>query len=632
MIRSLLIQPRHSTLLWIAALPVLYLISRYNYNLFHGLVDGISITIAASVFMIIWNGRRILDNDYFLYIGISFLFFAFLDFMHVLGNKNMGVFPEYGNLGPALYIATRYILSISLLIAPLFIKRKLNSLLMFAIYSLVTLFVLLSIFYWKIFPVCIVEGVGLTPFKVISDYIICFILLGAIGLLLINRRSFDSSVFLRVVSSIILFIATGVAFTLYADPFGVMNAVGHFLQIASFYIVYLAIIESSITKPQDVLYRKLKQSEEELAAKVRHLDHANLELRQEINERRRMEEALRESEERHRLISEASADIIWVLDVESKRFKYVSPSITRLRGYTQEEALAQPFGSALTPESAKRTNELLAARVSQFLSGKPMPLHFMDEMDQLRKDGSIIHTEVTTNYLLNMQGKLEVVGVTRDVSDRKRAEEALRESEERHRSIFENSLDGIILSFPNGQILAANPSACRMHGYTEEEMRLLGREGITDQSDLRLRQQIEERSRTGRWRGEIIHIRKDGTRFPCETSTAIFRDKQGRESSVVIIRDITDRRLAEEALRKAHDEMELRVKERTAELVRKNQELQEFAFVASHDLNEPLRKIQAFGSLLEAKSADRLDAEQRNYISRITGAANRMQELLGGSA
>jgi HD-GYP domain-containing protein (c-di-GMP phosphodiesterase class II) len=279
----------------VLALLVLYVISRYNYNLFHSLADGVSIVIAACVFTIIWNGRRIVDNDYFLYVGIAFLFFAFWDLLHLLGNKNMGVFPQYGNLGPALYIVSRYILSISLLIAPLFINRKLNTTLMYAAYSLVTLLILLSIFSWYIFPVCIVDGVGLTPFKVVSDYIICLILLGAIGLLLINRRSFDSRVLRLIVSSIILSIATGLAFTLYADPFGIMNAIGHFFQIASFYLIYLAFIETSLTKPQDILYQKLKKNEEILTEYVNQLNDANAVLEKEVAERKQAEEALLES-------------------------------------------------------------------------------------------------------------------------------------------------------------------------------------------------------------------------------------------------------------------------------------------------------------------------------------------------
>jgi PAS domain-containing protein len=305
MIKNYVTSPKYRTAIFLAlALSAFYFISRHNYNLFHSFADGVSIVIAACVFTIIWNGRRIVDNDYFLYVGIAFLFFAFWDLMHLLGNKNMGVFPEYGNLGPALYIVSRYILSISLLIAPLFINRKLNTAIIFAVYSLVTLFVLLSIFYWHIFPVCIVEGVGLTPFKVVSDYIICLILLGAIGLLLINRRSFEPRVLWIIIFSIILSIATGLAFTLYADPFGIMNAIGHFFQIASFYMIYLAFIETSLNKPQDILYQKLKRNEEMLAENVKQLNNANAVLEQEVAERKRAEEALRKNEERFRLLFE----------------------------------------------------------------------------------------------------------------------------------------------------------------------------------------------------------------------------------------------------------------------------------------------------------------------------------------
>ncbi len=118
------------------AFMVLYILSRYNYNLFHGLADIFTIVIAGTVFVVAWNSRESVDNDYLLYVGIGFLAFCFLDLFHVLGNKNMGVFPEYGNLGPALYIASRYVLSISLVTAPLFINRKLRVASVFAAYFL----------------------------------------------------------------------------------------------------------------------------------------------------------------------------------------------------------------------------------------------------------------------------------------------------------------------------------------------------------------------------------------------------------------------------------------------------------------------------------------------------------------
>ncbi len=325
----------------VSVLPVVYFISRYNYNLFHSFADGATIVIAASAFTIIWNSRHRVDNDYFLYTGIAFLFFAFLDAMHLLGNKNMGIFPEYGNLGPTFYIASRYVLSVSLLIAPLFINRKVNTTVVFSVYSVVTLLILLSIFYWKIFPACIVEGVGLTPFKVVSDYVICLILLGAIVLLLINRRSFDPRVLRIIVSSIILSIATGLTFTLYTDPFGITNLVGHLFQIASFYLVYLAFIETSLTKPQEILFRKLKQNEEKLTENVRQLDNANAELNQEIAERKRAEEELHRQREWLSVTLASIGDAVIATDTDG-RITFMNPVAEALTGWKLPEASQKP--------------------------------------------------------------------------------------------------------------------------------------------------------------------------------------------------------------------------------------------------------------------------------------------------
>ena len=249
---------------WILLAVGLYFISRANYPLFHSIADTATIFIAAGVFVVVWNRRRILDNHYYLFVGIAFLFFALLDFMHMLGNRGMGVFPAYGNLGPTFYIASRYVLGVSLLLAPLFIRRKLNTGLMLASYSVLTAFILLSVFTWRVFPVTFVEGVGLTPFKIISDYIICLILAAATFLLLVNRRAFDPVMLRLMVGSLVLSIATGLAFTLYVDPFGITNAVGHFFQIASFFLVYLAVVETALTRPHDILYRNLTQRKEEV--------------------------------------------------------------------------------------------------------------------------------------------------------------------------------------------------------------------------------------------------------------------------------------------------------------------------------------------------------------------------------
>ena len=139
-------------------------------------------------------------------------------------------------------------------------------------------------------------------------------------------------------------------------------------------------------------------------------------------------------------------------------------------------------------------------------------------------------------------------GLEQSLAERKRTEDALRESEERYRLLFDTSMDAVFLTVPDGRILAANRAACDMFGRTEEELRRLGRGAVVDASDPRLAAAIEERARTGRFCGELTFMRSDGTKFPAELSTAIFHDHMGESRTSMVIRDITARKRAEESL------------------------------------------------------------------------------------
>ncbi len=145
-------------------------------------------------------------------------------------------------------------------------------------------------------------------------------------------------------------------------------------------------------------------------------------------------------------------------------------------------------------------------------------------------------------------GKERFLNIGMDITRCKRTEALFRESEEELQSLFENSLDAILLTAPDGRIFKANPAACRMFGRSEEEICRLGRDGVVDTSDPRLTTLMEERSRTGRWKGEINHKRKDGAIFPTELSTALFFDPSGKVRTSMVIRDISERKRIEKAL------------------------------------------------------------------------------------
>jgi diguanylate cyclase (GGDEF)-like protein/hemerythrin-like metal-binding protein/PAS domain S-box-containing protein len=154
-------------------------------------------------------------------------------------------------------------------------------------------------------------------------------------------------------------------------------------------------------------------------------------IRRERRERAAREMAvaeLRESESKFRFIAENSGDVIWVMDIASWHSTYVSPSVYRLRGYTGEEAMAQPVEAVMTPESLQRVKSILAEAIGRWEAGERTDAVRVVELDQPHKDGHLIATEVVATLHANAQGKLvSVLGVTRDITERKRAEQAIRQ-------------------------------------------------------------------------------------------------------------------------------------------------------------------------------------------------------------
>lgn len=276
---------------------LLYLARQYNYLLFHGFAEIFSIVVAANIFFLAWNSRRFLENDYLLFIGISYIFVAGLDLIHTFAFPGMGIFTGFGtNLTVELWIAVRYVHAISFLMAPLFFHRKLRVNLAIGGYIVVATLLMVSIFVWDIFPDCYVEGVGITSFKKISEYVISLIFIGSIALLTRNARHFEKRVLTLLVASTITMVASELAFTLYIGVTDLPNMIGHYLKIVSFYLVYQALIVTGLEKPFDLLFVNLKRSETALRHAHNGLEvkveERTLELKQSIGELERSNEEL----------------------------------------------------------------------------------------------------------------------------------------------------------------------------------------------------------------------------------------------------------------------------------------------------------------------------------------------------
>ncbi|MDH3328360.1 MAG: ATP-binding protein [Desulfobulbaceae bacterium] len=240
----------------------LYICSQYNFLLFHILVEIFSIIIAFGIFIVAWNSRHLQKNQYLLFLGIAFFFVGLLDLVHTLAYKGMMLFPNHDTPDTAtqLWIIARYTESLSLLIAPFFLSRKMKPVQVISIYSLIT-GLLLWLLYVDIFPVCFVEGSGLTLFKIINEYIISAILVGAFFMLHANRERFSRGILHLISASIILSIGSELAFTFYISVYGISNIVGHFFKFISFYLIYKALVETGLKDPYEFLFRELTESE-----------------------------------------------------------------------------------------------------------------------------------------------------------------------------------------------------------------------------------------------------------------------------------------------------------------------------------------------------------------------------------
>jgi PAS domain S-box-containing protein len=292
----------------------LYLTRLYSFLLFHSLAELFSIVVAWGIFVLAWNARQQLENHYFLLVGIASLFIGGIDLLHTLAYKGMGVFPGFdANLPTQLWIAARYLQSLSLLVAPFFIHRKLKPWLTAAVFAVVTILLVGSIFLWGIFPDCYVEGQGLTPFKKASEYVISLILLLSLVRLLQWREAFDPKVLRLLGWCIVATIISELAFTFYVGVYDFSNMMGHYFKIGAFFLLHIGIIETGFRKPYDLIFRELKQSEE----------------------------LLQEGQKHFRTVADFTYACEYWLRPDGS-WAYVSPSCERITGYSAEEFAQDP--------------------------------------------------------------------------------------------------------------------------------------------------------------------------------------------------------------------------------------------------------------------------------------------------
>jgi len=254
----------YRTVFAITLLTIIFGISiSYNYLLFHTLVELFSIIVAFAVFTVTWNSRKMLDSNYLYFQGITYLFVGALDLMHTITFKGMNIIVDPIYYSNQFWIATRSMEAIALVVGFKFMvqKKKLNADLVFAGYGTITTLIMLSILVWKIFPICFVDGVGQTPFKIYAEYTIIMILLLGAALLVKFKTKFEPSIYQSLILSVTFAIFSEFCFTLYVSNYSASNAVGHCAKLVTFFFTYKAVVEKGFIKPTTLIFKNLSDSE-----------------------------------------------------------------------------------------------------------------------------------------------------------------------------------------------------------------------------------------------------------------------------------------------------------------------------------------------------------------------------------
>ena len=519
---------------WVLILFGLYLTSLYSYLLFHSTAEIFSIVVACGVFMVAWNSRRFLDNNYLLFIGIAYLFVAVLDLIHTLAYTGMGVFPSYTttNLPTQLWISARYVESLSLLIAPFLLKRRLRTNFVFVGFTAASVFLLCSIFLWNVFPDCFIEGMGLTSFKKISEYTICFILLVSTGLLIQRREAFDKGVLRLLIGSLFLTIGSELFFTFYVHAYGLSNLIGHFFKIISFYLIYRAIIQTGLVRPYDLLFRNLK-----------------------------------ESEACYRAVVEDQTELICRFTPEMA-VTFVNEAFCKYFDKRPDALVGHPFAIPFTSEDCAEFKKFLAS-----VSSKNRTATYEHRLIEPNSETRWLQWSIRP--LMDEKGQVfEFQLVGRDITEHKKADEAVLESEKKYRDLVESMNEVMVSLKSDGVLTYASPAIESLIGRLPSEVIGQHFSEFLFSEDLPRLEESFRRILTGdRAANDYRVLTKSGEIRWMHTSSRPIYDGDLIIGVHSLLSDITDRKRAEEALEKARDELEQRVLERTSELAEANKQL-----------------------------------------------------------
>jgi PAS domain S-box-containing protein len=474
----------------------------HQYLLAHTLIELFGIAVAVAIFSIGWSTRKIARHSFFLVIAVVSLCTATMDCLHVLSYKGMNVFTLDVNIPTQFWIAARYLESLAYLAGAVMLARQrtVRAWPILISFSLLTTLLIASIVPLGIFPVALVAKVGLTPFKIYSEYVIAAFFCGAFAILWWQRVAMNPIVMRWLLVSLLLKTLAELMFTLYGtDVHGMYNALGHILRGDATIALYVALVYASLEMPYQTLFREVG-----------------------------------ESAQRYRMLAEATIEGIVMSNHQG--IIDINPQFTKMSGYQPQELLGRSLLELVHPDDHDYVEHQ-----------KRVDAAYAYEFRLIRKDGAVVDVEALGSSATHHQGPLRIT-VLRDITQQKAADRQLHLLS----SALESVANGVAITNADGQVLWVNPAFTRLTGYDRDEViggnpRIL-QSGLTDP---RVYAEMWDTILCGApWQGEIVNRRKDGTRYTEEmTITPVYAADGEIAYFVAVKQDVTARIAAQEALR-----------------------------------------------------------------------------------
>ncbi|MCM0647791.1 ATP-binding protein [Clostridium swellfunianum] len=403
-----------------------YYLSYINYTLFHLVYETACIIIGCSIFIITKNTHKVSQNNYFIFLGICFVIASIFDFMHLITYDGMNLISAVSrDVTIQFRIVARWIQAFSFLVFCLLINRenkpvKLTNLLRICYALSIMMFV--SIFNLRIFPKVYTVYGRWASFKYISEIFICLTFMLVVLVLYKNKKKIHENISLFLISSIGILTASELCFIFYKYYGDFIGITGHILKLISYYLLYKAIVQTTLENPYNVLFYKLTEINSSLEIKTRLLMKINQKLNGEINERKAVEEKLRESKRRYQeLLDFLPYAIITHCEEKIVYLNNAALSLFKLENY--KDALDKDILEFIHPDyravSRRRIQD-----VYNSIEGD------IDEIKVISSDGDeiFVETKAVPYVFKDKPAGLVVLG---DISERKKAEEkdkALKEA------------------------------------------------------------------------------------------------------------------------------------------------------------------------------------------------------------